>query len=833
MSRSQSPRLSVDTALRQGDAHAKAGRSAEAIACYRGILQALPQQPAANHRLGLMLGGEEGLALLNVAASVDPANTRYAVAYAEALLANGRPTDALAAAQRAFRQGAGAAASQLIRRAREKLAGVAATEILPHEMARLVELFNAGDLRETERLALLAVERYPQSGQLWKLLGAVSKLLGKDALEAMQNSVRYLPDDALAHSNLGVVLNDLGRHAEAVANLQRAVTLAPDYADGHNNLGVALKSSGRFEEAVQHYRLALHYRPGFDKALNNIGNALRELQRPQEAEGPLREAVAINPEYADAHNNLGSVLRMQGKLQEAQACFERSLQLRPEFAEACTNLGSILREIGRPEQALAYLQRAVQLRPGYADGYCNLGGALSEYGQHENAFACLQRALALKPDSVAALTNCAIVLRDLSRVEDATAMCRRALQLDPASLASRACLAGLMADAGEFTEAERLFRSVTEKDPDAVEAWAGIARLRKMRRDDDETKDWLENVQRILATQPAPRNETFLRFALGKYFDDIGDYGAAFANYQRANALVCMQRPRYDREAQRRRLERQLSTQDAAWVARMSQRSISTTSKDAQSIAASARPVFIVGMPRSGTSLAEQILASHPDVFGAGELGFWEMAAARFEQAAINGEVQVPTADAVSLQNELLARFGEQYLQLLRTFSSEAKHVVDKMPGNFRHLGLIHAVFPHARIIHMQRHPIDTCLSIYFHQFGAGLDFANDLEDLAHYHRGYQLAMAHWHATLPPESLLDVPYEALVDEQEAWTRKLLNFVGLPWDARCLDFHQTRRNVSTASNWQVRQKINRASVERWRRYESAVGEQLGPLLGLLN
>jgi hypothetical protein len=220
----------------------------------------------------------------------------------------------------------------------------------------------------------------------------------------------------------------------------------------------------------------------------------------------------------------------------------------------------------------------------------------------------------------------------------------------------------------------------------------------------------------------------------------------------------------------------------------------------------SPRPVFIVGMPRSGTSLAEQILASHPSVFGAGELPFWTDAAAAY--AAATGE---------DMQN-LAATLGKDYLRRLDELSTDALRVVDKMPANFLHLGLIHDALPHARIIHLQRNPRDTCLSIYFQHFKTGLDYANDLEDLTNYYLEYLRLMEHWHDVLPESVLLDVPYEGLVGTQETWSRRMLEFIGLPWDAACLDFHRTERRVMTASKWQVRQKISSASVGRWRHYQ---------------
>jgi hypothetical protein len=210
-------------------------------------------------------------------------------------------------------------------------------------------------------------------------------------------------------------------------------------------------------------------------------------------------------------------------------------------------------------------------------------------------------------------------------------------------------------------------------------------------------------------------------------------------------------------------------------------------------------------MPRSGTSLVEQILASHPEVWGAGELTFWNSAL---------------TAADVELDVGAIAR---DYLQLLAKLSPHARRVVDKMPENFRHLGLIHAALPEARIIHVRRHPLDTCLSIYFQDFKTSLAYATDLADLAHYYRQYWRLTDHWRSLLPREAMLEVSYEGLVANPEQWARKLLEFVGLPWDARCLEFHQTRRSVVTASKWQVRQKINATSVARWRHYEPYLGE----------
>jgi hypothetical protein len=236
------------------------------------------------------------------------------------------------------------------------------------------------------------------------------------------------------------------------------------------------------------------------------------------------------------------------------------------------------------------------------------------------------------------------------------------------------------------------------------------------------------------------------------------------------------------------------------------------------------QPIFIVGMPRSGTSLAEQILASHPAVFGAGELSFWSTQISNQVEAALAAGDRYLTRDTRELQ-----RSKHEYCQLLDKTSSPAPRVVDKMPTNFFALGLIHTLFPQGRIIHLQRHPIDTCLSLYFQHFESANAYSHDLEDLADYYRGYQRLMAHWRAALPAGTLLEVPYEGLVSDAGHWIRAMLDFLALPWDPRCLESHLCARTVVTASKWQVRQPITPAAVGRWARYR----QYLKPLLCLID
>src|ERR1700730_2509243 len=556
---------------------------------------------------------------------------------------------------------------------------------------------------------------------------------------------------------------------DALQALKMASQLQPNDAGVHNNLGNALGRLGRIDDAVASYRCALLLSPDFAEAHNNLGHALLDLGQPDNAAASYRRAVELKPRYAEAHDNLGCALLELGRLDDAAASYRRAIEINPEFAEAHNNLGNALRGLGKLDDAVASYRRALGIKPNFAQAHCNLGLALRLQG----------------------------------RTAEAQASCRKALDIDPQSAESFVVLADSSADRGQFAEAENLFKRAISIEPESPEAWAGIVRLRKMTHSD---AAWLAQAQRI-AVQPLPaRSEIQLRYAIGKYFDDVKNFEQAFINFQLANELTKLHRARHDKLQLTQVVDLITQSHNPNWLRE--------SRIDAHE---SARPVFIVGMLRSGTTLAEQILASHPDVFAAGELAFWNTASGVHESCALK-----PPAGRT-----LLRTLADDYLRLLEDLSDDALRGVDKMPTNFAFLGWIHAALPNARIIHMRRNPIDTCLSIYFQDFETAVSYANDLEDLAHYYTEYLRIIKHWRLILPEDAILDVSYEGLVNDQEAWSRKMLEFIGLPWDPRCLDFHETHRAVITASRWQVRQKINSASVLRWRNYEKF----LGPLLHL--
>lgn len=508
-----------------------------------------------------------------------------------------------------------------------------------------------------------------------------------------------------------------------------------------------------------------------------------------------QEAQAL---HARGHEALA-----RGAFADALECYQELVSLDARDSAAHNGLGIALAQLARYGEAEEQFRRAIGLRSGNAEAHFNLAGVLQSTGRHEESESPLRRALKLKPSYIEARVSLGMTLVLLGRLSEARETYEMALRAAPRNTQALVGLGQIEGLEGHFEAAEAAFRRALEADANASFAWAALAGLRKMTPADGA---WVKRAEELAGSGLTALDEATLRFAIGKYYDDVGNYQRAFRSYQRANELHKLRAQPYDREGYVRFVDDLIRVYTPETIA--GSRAAGSDSE---------RPVFVVGMPRSGTSLVEQIIASHSQAWGAGELSFWPMAMHRHESALRREPLGEP-------QRRKLAH---DYLRVLSARSAGALRVVDKQPANADYLGPIHSVFPRARILYLRRDPIDTCLSCYFQQFPPALNYTMDLEDLAHYYREHRRLMTHWRSVLPAGTFLEVPYAELTADQELWTRRILEFLGLPWEAGCLEFHRTVRPVNTASVWQVRQKIYRSSVERWRNYEKF----LGPLRGL--
>ena len=535
--------------------------------------------------------------------------------------------------------------------------------------------------------------------------------------------------------------------------------------------------AGRLAEAAAQYERILALKPDLPEVHNNLGVALAGLGRLEAALAAYRQSIAHDPRFARAYGNLGNALRQLGRSEEAAAAFRAVITLDPDNALAHASLGNVLKSLGRLDEAQANYDRAIALDPEFADAHYARGNLLMDLNRPGDAEASFLRVIALKPDFPGAYNNLGLALKEVGRLDEARLAAEHAIRLSPRT----GPYYGNLAEVRSFVAGDAHIL--------ALEALLGDATL--------------ANADRV-----------HVHFALAKAYDDIGRCEDAFRQLLAGGALKRRQNG-YDEDATLAGLARvqQVFTPELITLHR--------GAGDPSPV-----PVFIVGMPRSGTTLIEQILASHPRVFGAGELNLFDRAAAGVRNA-LPGSPPFPEL-ASSMSGNHLRVLGTLYRTELMKLAPAAMRITDKMTSNFMFAGLIHLALPNAAIIHAVRDPVDTCLSCFFKHFKEGQKHTYDLAELGRHYRHYQALMAHWRRVLPPGRILDVRYENVVDDLERSARSIIAHCGLDWDPRCLDFHLTQRTVRTASAAQVRRPIYRSSVGRRRAYAAF----LGPLLAAL-
>jgi tetratricopeptide (TPR) repeat protein len=680
-------------------------------------------------------------------------------------------------------------------------------------------LHEQGELDKAERLYAAILAAQPRHFEALQRLGALhcQRARPADALRYLSAALTVKPADAVALSNLGLAQASLRRPEEALASFDRALALKPDLVGALNNRGVALRDLGRPEEALASFERALALKPNYAEALNNRGNALRDLARSEEALASYERALALKPDYAEALANRGIALLELNRFEEALASCDRALALKPDYAEALNCRGVALRSLGRFEDALASYDRALALKPDHVEALNNRGNALRDLYRPEEALASFDRALALRPDFAEALANRSNALLDLDRAEEALASCGEALALKPDYAVAYDNKGLVLGELGRTEEASASIEEAIRLAPRRVRSYYNLTVSKRLTVGDPRIKA-MEEMARGMPSLTQD-DQIHLHFALAKALADVGDHERSFRRLLDGNALK-RKRTLYDEAGALGSLQRTQATFTRQLMGRNEGRG-----------EPSEIPVFIFGMPRSGTTLIEQILASHPKVFGAGEIAALAKAVARLDGGAGSAS-RFPEAVA-QMSGAQLRQLGAVYVESVRASAPAAERITNKTTENFRFAGLIHLALPNARIIHARRNPIDACLSCFSTLFAGNIPFAYDLAELGRYYKAYDALMAHWRETLPASAMLEVGYEDVVADLEGQARRILAHCGLEWDARCLDFHRTERRVRTASAAQVRRPIYRSSVERWRAYEPWLGPLLAELQPLVD
>lgn len=644
---------------------------------------------------------------------------------------------------------------------------------------RALELDRQGALEKAAALYVEVAEARPDHFEALFQLASLRYRQRRvaEARDALRAAVIIRPGEAAAWSNLAAVCNVLSRAEEALACSDRALTLRSDFPEALQARGDAFRGLMRPREAIECYDKALALRPGSVQALNNRAIALRDLGRFEEALESCNKAIAIAPSLAALHNSRAVMLVHLDRLAEALASCDTALALSPDYVEALGNRGNAMKALKRYEEALLCYDCGLALEPESAEILNNRGLTLAELRRPEEGLQSIARAIALKPHFADAHANRAATLSELGRFDEASAAIRQAIAINP----RRAVLYNMATDCCRLAPGDPLIGAMEElaRDMDSLEA----------------------------------REQVFLHFALAAAH--TGSDGARSMKHLLAgNALK----------------RKQIAYNEAAAVAAMERtRDVFThgliKSKAGLGVPSRA-PVFIVGMPRSGSTLIEQILASHPQVFGAGETHHFPRVLAEFRGHG-EGGLRFPEAAPV-LSGEDLRKIGAAYVERLTRFAPSAQRIADKMLDNFRVAGLIHIALPNARIIHARRDPLDTCFSCFSKLFADGLPYTYDLGELGRHYRAYEALMDHWRQVLPENVMLEVQYEDLVGDLEGQARRIVAHCGLEWDARCLTFHKTTRQVKTASKTQVRQPLFKSSIGRARAFET----DLKPLLEAL-
>ncbi len=586
--------------------------------------------------------------------------------------------------------------------------------------------------------------------------------------------------------------------------------LRPEFAEAENNLGIALRVLGQLDEALTHFRRAVELNPTFASAQSNLGQLLIDLGKPNEALPHCEEAARLQPDIAALQHNLGNARRVTGQFTEARMAYLEAIRLDPNLAKSHAHLGLVLQHTGQLDDALVWFKQAVELSPDEADFWEYLAEYYGELEESAEAIPFWERMLALEPKRARAHNGLGWALQNEARATEAVQHYRTAIELQPDFAGAHLSLGGIHEELGELADAEAAFRKALSLQPAYALPHARLATLLRGKISDS---DCAALKERLADPELGEGFRARLLFALAHVRDAQRDFAGAAECTIQANSLSMDLAGRRKHDyvpAEHERFVNNLLTVFGAEFFRCF----------GESGVASRRPVFIFGLPRSGTTLIEQVLASHSRVYGAGEL---HLARESFEAIpAAVGLTKSPIDSVSGLDQATTAALAAQHLGKLHDLDGgRADRIVDKMPDNYMYIGLLAALFPQATFIHCRRDLRDVAVSCWMTDFRS-IRWANEPTHIGTRFHQYCRVMDHWRS-LSPVPIHEVDYEDTVADIEGVSRRLLTACGLDWEPGCVEFHRTRRPIRTASVVQVRQPVYRQSVGRWRNYESHFAE----------
>jgi len=674
-----------------------------------------------------------------------------------------------------------------------------------------------GQSRLAAELIGRAVALRPGVAVFRATLGETYRALGQfdQAAGCCQAALQLGLNDPGVYNNLGLALQAMGRHADAVVAFRAALERRPDDAMAHTNLGAALRAMDAKDQALDHFRRAVAIDPRLAAAQTNLGQLLLDLGQPAEALPHCQEAVALQPDLAEAHNNLGNAHRALLRFPEARRCYDRALALDPDLAQAHANIGLTLQQEERWDEALAWLRRATELEPDSPVFLALRAEAAVDRERFDEAIGCYQKMLDLDSSPAAIHNALGLLLQDEGRLDESGAHLRSALRLRPDLAIAHVNLGSLYEKLGDFSAAEASFRAAV---PDQDASGPALARLAMLLRGKlpDADRETIE--RRLAGSDSADPARVHLLFGLAYVWDGREHYTEAADCVRQANALTAAQFERRKLAYVPAEHERLVSGLIAAFDPSLFAR-LAGAGRDTE------RPVFIFGLPRSGTTLIEQMLASHSQVHGAGEVALAQQVFKAIPD--LLNRALPPLACIAHLNSAATRELALWYEDRLRELDGgKAARIIDKMPDNYLHLGLLATLFPNAVLIHCRRDLRDVAVSCWMTGFRT-VRWACDTRHIASRFQQYHRLMNHWRTVLPiPIHVVD--YEETVADPEGMARRLLAACGIAWEPGCLDFHRSPRPVRTASSIQVRQPVYRSSVGRWKNYESELADLFAAL-----